>query len=164
MTADRNGFFVLSFFFFFHLTSFSSKVRGQKFFLRKVCQILVAFPIAFACLDKRESAKPQMSRPIMFNILVSFQIIAVFSTYNFHNVPIEFLFQTQFPMKFQQSVGKPKTKLLLCEHTVDDSISKIIEIGCCNFSIQHSDRILISNSHETQFTMKFEQSVGKPRT
>lgn len=53
---------------FFFLFSFNSW---------KVCQIMIAFPVAFARLDKRESTKPQMSRSVMFNAFV-FSVLKYF--------------------------------------------------------------------------------------
>lgn len=73
-------------------TYFSSQIRGSIFFFFfawKVCQIVIAFPVAFARLDKRESTKPQMSRSvIMFNF--------------FFSVPEYFIFCQILQMKYQQ--------------------------------------------------------------
>lgn len=76
-------------------TYFSSQIRGSIFFFFfffawKVCQIVIAFPVAFARLDKRESTKPQMSRSvIMFNTFV-------------FSVPEYFIFCQILQMKYQQ--------------------------------------------------------------
>lgn len=76
---SRWTFFTLTF-----ATYFSSKIRGWIFFFFlfsfnswKVCQIMIAFPVAFARLDKRESTKPQMSRSVMFNAFV-FSVLEYF--------------------------------------------------------------------------------------